>query len=99
MKFSDGIESLPYRYPVVSKINLIKKAYPKIHKVIKQEKNDLLKLENEAVLKHERLRFLGSIYAQPIKYYELDSNVKVNEKSTFDFTRTCDYILSSKWLW
>ena len=96
--FSDGIVSLPYGHPLLSKIHQIKKAYPKIHKVIEQEKNNLLKLENEAVAKHERIRVLRLIYAQPITYYKLDGNVKVNQEGSFDFTTTCDYILSSKWL-
>ena len=54
--FLDGIVSLPYRHPLLSKIRQMKKACPKIYKVIKQEKSNLLKLENEAVAKHKRLR-------------------------------------------
>ena len=68
--FLDGIVSLSYGNPLLSKICQIKKAYPKIHKVIEQEKNNLLKLENQA---HERLRILRSIYAQPITYYKLEN--------------------------
>ena len=49
--FSNEIVSLSYGHPVLSKIDQIKKAYPKIHKVIEQEKNNLLKLENEVVAK------------------------------------------------
>ena len=90
--------SLLCRHPLLSKICQIKKAYPKIHKVIKQEKNNLLKLENEAVAKHESLRIVRSIYAQLIAYYKLDSNLEVNENGSFDFTTTHDYILSSMWL-
>ena len=48
-----GIVSLPYRHPLLSKIRQMKKAYPKIFKVIKQEKSNLLKLENEAVAKQQ----------------------------------------------
>ena len=79
------------------KVCQIKKAYLKIHKVIEQEKNNLLKLENEAVEKHKRLRILRSIN-QPKTYYKLDSNVKVNRKGSFDFKTARDDILSSKWL-
>ena len=86
--------SLSYGHPVLSKIDQIKKVYPKIHKVIEQEKNNLLKLENEVVAKLERLRILRSIYIQPIIYYKLDSNLKVNQKGSFNFTTTRDYILS-----
>ena len=64
--FLDGIVSLPYGHPLLSKICQIKKPYQKIHAFIKQEKNNLLKLKNEAVAKHERLRILRSIYTQPI---------------------------------
>ena len=40
---------------------------------------------------------LRLINAQPITYYKLDSNVKVNEKGSFDFTTTRNYILNSKY--
>ena len=63
---------------------------------MEQEKSNFLKLENEAVAKQERLRILRSIYTQSITYYILDSNAKVNQKGSFDFTTTRDYILSSK---
>ena len=89
--------SLPYGHSLLSKICQIKKAYLKIHKVIEQEKNSLLKLEKEAVEKHKRLRILKSIN-QPKPYYKLDSNVKVNQNGSFDFKTTRDDILSSKWL-
>ena len=52
--FLDGVVSLPYGHPLLSKICQIKKAFPKINNAIKQEKNNLLKLENETVAKHER---------------------------------------------
>ena len=65
---------------------------------MKQDKNNLLKLENEAVVKYKRLRILRSNYTQSITYYKLDSNVKVNQQVSFDFTTTRDYIFSSKWL-
>ena len=96
--FMDGIVSLPYGHPLLSKIRQVKKAYRKIHIVIEEEKSNLLKLENEAVAKHERLRILTLIYAHPITYYKLNSNLKVNQKGSFDFTTTHDYILNLKWL-
>ena len=40
--FSDGTVSLPYGHPLQSKICLIKKSYPKIFTIIKQEKNNFL---------------------------------------------------------
>ena len=97
--FLDGIVSLPYEHTLLSKIRQIKEAHPKIRTVIEQGKNDLLiKLENETVVKHERLIILRSVYAQRITNCKLDSNAKVNQKGSFDFTATRDYILSSKWL-
>ena len=86
--FLDGIVHLPYGHPLLSKIHQIKKAYRKIHIVIEQEKSNLLKLENEAFAKHEKLRILTLIYAHPITYYKSNSNLKVNQKGSFDFTIT-----------
>lgn len=31
-------------------------------------------------------------------YYEVNSNTKLNQNDSFDFTTTPDYILNSKWL-
>ena len=55
-------------------------------------------MENQAIAKHERLRVLRNISAQPITYYKLNSNTNGNEKDSFDFTTTRNYILNSKWL-
>ena len=71
----------------MSELRELKKSYPKIHTVIEKEKDKLLKLENQAVAKNERLRILRSIHSQPITYYKLNSNTKVNQDS-FDFTMT-----------
>ena len=102
--FSDGIVSLPYKHLLLLKVREVKKALPKIHHAIEQEKNNLLRLENEAVARNERLRILHSIYAQPITYYKLNTSKKFvpnNNRSTDGFTTTtttCDYILNSRWL-
>ena len=96
--FSDGIVSLPFGHPLLSIVWEVKKSFPKIHTVIKKEKERLLWLKNQAVAKNERLHILRSIYSQLITYYKLNGNNKINQKDSFDFTTTCDYILSSKWL-
>ena len=96
--FSDEIVSLPFGHPLMSELHELKKSYPKIHTVIEKEKDKLSKLENQAVAKNERLRILQSIYSQPITYYKLNGNTKVNQKDSFDFMTTHDYILNSKWL-
>ena len=94
--FSDGIVSLPCGYPLLSDLQELKKFYPKIHTVIKKEKDNLLRLENQAVAKHKRLRVLWSIFTQSITFYKLNGNTKVNQKDSFDLTTTRDYILNSK---
>ena len=95
--FSDGIVSLPFCHPSLTNLREYKKSLPKIHTVIKQEKEKLLKMENAVVNKNERLRVLRSILSQPITYYNLKSNTKTCIKEN-DFTTTRDYILNSKWL-
>ena len=92
----DRIVSLPFGHPLLSDLRELKKSYPKIHTVIEKQKEKLVRLENQAVAKHERLRNLRNIYSQPITYYNLNSNTKVNEKDSFDFMTTRDYILNSK---
>ena len=55
-------------------------------------------LGNQSIPKHERPQVLRSIYLHPITYYKLNGNNKVNQKDSFDFMTTCDYILNSTWL-
>ena len=95
--FSDGIVFLPFAHLLLSDLRELKKYFPEIHTAIEKE-NKLLKMENQAVTKYERLRVLRSIYAQPITHYKLGSKTKENQKGSFDFTTTQDYILNSKWL-
>ena len=59
--FSDGVVSLPFGHPSLSIIREYKKSLPKIHTVIQQEKNKILKMENEIVNKNERLSVLRNI--------------------------------------
>ena len=95
--FLDGIVSLPFRHPSLSELRDYKKSLPKIHTVIKEEKDKLLQLENKIVNNNERLRILRSIFSQPITYYNLKSN-KQSTIKRFDYTVPCDYILNSMWL-
>ena len=95
--FSDGILSLPFGHPPLSKLRDYKKSLPKIHTVIKEEKDKLLQLENKIVNNNERLRILRSIFSQPITYYNLKSNKRSTVKR-FDYMTTRDYILNSMWL-
>ena len=96
--FSNGIVSLPFGLPLLPDLRELKKPYPKIHTIIEKEKNKSIKMENQAIAKHERLRVLRNIFAQPITYYKLNSNTNGNQKDSFDFTATRNYILNSKWL-
>ena len=77
--FSDGIIFLPFVHLLLSDLRELKKYFPEIHTVIEKE-NKLLKMENQAVTKNERLRVLRSIYAQPITHYKLSSKTKENQK-------------------
>ena len=87
---------MPFGHPALSSLRDFKKSYPKIHIVIKREKERLLKLENQIVAKNEMFRVLRSIFSQPITYYKPNGNTRVNYKDTIDFTTTRDYILNSK---
>ena len=95
--FSDGIVSLLFGHPPLSELRDYKKSLPKIHMVIKEEKDKLLQLENKIVNNNERLRILRSIFSQPITYYNLKSN-KQSTKKRFHYMTTRDYILNSVWL-
>ena len=99
--FLDGIVFLPYGHLLLSKVREVKKAFPKIHHSIEHEKNNSLRLENEAVAGNKRLQILCSIYAQPITYSNLNTSKKFvpnNNIVATDFTTTRDYILNSRWL-
>ena len=95
--FLHGIVSLPFGHPSLSELRDYKKSLPKIHTVIKEEKDKLLQLENKIVNNNERLRILRSIFSQPITYYNLKSN-KRSAIKRFDYMTSCDYILNSMWL-
>ena len=81
----------------MSELRDYKKFLPKIHTVIKEEKDKLLQLENKTVNNNERLGILRSIFSQLITYYSLKSNKRLTIKR-FDYTTKCDYILNSIWL-
>ena len=95
--FSDGIVSLPFGHPSLEKIRNYKKSLKDIHKVINDEKNKLLKDENEVVNLNERLRILRAIYSQPFKYYTLKTNRPYLVQNNVTIP-TKHYILNSHWL-
>ena len=95
--FSDGIVSLPFGHPSLSKVRECKKSLPKIHTVIQKEKNKILNGESAVVNNNERLRILRSIFSQPITYYNLKTNKRFSANK-FDYMTARDCILNSKWL-
>ena len=56
--FADRIVSLPYGHPLLKEVRRYKKSLPKIHTVIERENDRFLRLENEDVVRNERLRIL-----------------------------------------
>ena len=55
------IVSLSFAYPLLSDLQELKKSYLKIQTVIEKQRDKLLRLENQAVEKNERLRELYGI--------------------------------------
>ena len=96
--FSDGIVSLPFGHSLLEKIREYKNSLKDIHLVIDEEKEKLLKDENEAVNVNERLRILRTIYSQPFKYYTLKTNRPYISTQRNIITTTKQYILNSCWL-
>ena len=96
--FSDGIVSLPFGHPILSEIRKYKKNFNDIKSVIEDEKEKLLKDENEAISNHERLAVLRTIYSQPFKYYTLKTNRPFISTQKNIITSTKKYILNSHWL-
>ena len=96
--FSDGIVSLPFGHILLEKTRQYKKQLTKIHEQIDNEKNAILKLENEAVMQNERLRILRCIFSQPLVYFDLHSHQLTEVKCAFKYATTKDYILNSHWL-
>ena len=94
---SNSIVSLPFGHSLLNEVREYKKSLPKIHTPIEQEKDKILFLENKAFANNERLRFLRSIFAQPLTYYRLNKTVPLKVRKT-DQTSTKDYILNSKFL-
>ena len=89
--------SLHFGHHLQNEVTEYKKHLPKIHTVIEREKDKILKLENDAFSKNERLRVLRSIYSQPITYCKLNEKNTLKIKSV-EQTTTRDYILNSKFL-
>ena len=96
--FSDGIVSLPFGHPLLDKIREYKLSLKDIKSKIKDEKEKLLKDENDAVNSHERLNVLRTIYSQAFKYYTLKTNRLFIPSKGDTFISTKKYILNSHWI-
>ena len=96
--FSDGIVSLPFGHILLEQTRQYKKQLSKIHEQIDENKDAILKLENEAVMQNERLRILRCIFSQPLVYFDLHSHKLIEVKRAFKYATTKDYILNSHWL-
>ena len=66
--------------------------------MILKEKSEMLKLENKAALKHEKLRILRAILIPPQTLNKIDSNkwIELNSKKVPIMTKK--YIINSLWL-
>ena len=87
----DGITSLPSGHPLLLQLRKRKKAFPKIQKLIKEEKNNFLKEALNAIRKHERINTFRTILSKSLSYYNII-------KGPNDFCSTPKYIINSKWL-
>ena len=96
--FSDGIVSLPFGHPFLKTVREYKKSLSKINISIAKEKDKILEYENAAVNANERLRFLRSIFSQPIKYFTLKNHRRFLSTKNSNYTTTKQYILNSHWL-
>ena len=92
---SDGIVLLSFSHPTLTRLIECKEVRGrKIEGYILKEKNKLLKLEHQALIKHERLRTLRNIICQNFLYYLSNSekkkayNTKVNIKSYHQIQKT-----------
>ena len=82
---------------MLNEVRGYKKFLPKVHTVIEKEKDEFLKLENDALSKNVRLRVLRSIYSQPITYCQPNERNTLKTKIVGQ-TTTRDYILKWKFL-
>ena len=96
--FSDGIVSLPFGHPLLHEIRNYKKNFVDIKDVIENEKEKLLKDENDVIRNHERLSILRRIYSQPFQYYTLKKNTLYTPTTGNSFISTKKYILNSHWI-
>lgn len=60
----------------------------------------MLRLENTAAAKNERLRVLRMILLQPVTYYKIGSNKSLQQRkfTGITFVSTKEYVLNSYWL-
>ena len=76
--FSDDIVSFLYGHPLLADIRKYKKEMKdKIHRVIKDQKFEMLKIEAKGASRYEYLPRLRSIMLQRFTYWRLDSKKRL----------------------
>ena len=80
--FEDGIISLPFSHPYLNEISKYKQnKEQKVESWIRDEKNNLLKMEKEALLKNHRFSTLQFIYHQMPEFRDLEMNKRCANSS------------------
>ena len=93
--FHDGILSLPSGHFLLTKVREEKEKYQtNLRTTIKEKMYKFLELESSAVQLCERLRILGSIYAQAPLLYVLNSQLVLQIKS---LKSTRELIINGSW--
>ena len=99
--FSDGRVSFSYGHPLLTTFRKYKKEIKDtMHRVIKDRKFRMLKIEAKVASSCERVRILRSILLQRFTYYKLDLNKRLplRQSGKSDFINTKNYIHNFQWM-
>ena len=98
--FPDGIVSLPFYHPLLSRINEFKqKKGQRIEKYSWEEKEHLFHLEKEALKNHPRLYLYHQILMSVPKFFNMSQKGDFNQQIKTLFKRnTKDIILEAGWI-
>ena len=98
--FPDGIVSLPFYHPLLSRINEFKqKKGQRIEKYSWEEKEHLFHLEKEALKNHRRLYLYHQILMSVPKFFNMSQKGDFNQQIKTLFKRnTKDIILEAGWI-
>ena len=98
--FPDGVVSLPFYHPILSKIDEFKqKKGQKIEKYFWEEKEHLCRLEKEALKNHPRLYLYHQILMSVPKNFNISQKDDLTQQIKTSFKRnTKDIILEGGWI-